>query len=643
MFDLFRSRAKAVRIMLTAILSVVAAAMVITLIPGFGGADFGANAQTLGEVAGEPITIAQLRTSMSQLARGADVRRDQLSSMLPVAFRNLVQERALLYEANRLGFNVTDEDLAGAIQSIPTFNRNGQFVGADEYRMILEQNGMTPAMFEQNVRKELVSGRLGAMVSRTVVVSDAEVDAVLKERHETATVQFVYIEPDTLLSQVTPSQEDVDRYYERAQNKVRIAESRDFDVVRISIEKAMAASPVSMNEVKAFYDANMEQWRLDEQVNLRHILLSTEGKSGEQKQELRKKAEGLLAQLKSGADFAKLARENSTDQASAKEGGELGWIFRGQTEPAFEQAAFALKPGGISDVVETVYGFHIIKSEGYEPAKVRTLDTVRDEIAGQLTRQRAMDLMQQTADRLRSQAIGNVGNLTAIVNAEPLAQLSSYTSIPNNAPVGSIGGALQLRQEMNDLAEGQVTSVSDAGGNSLAFAVVRKVNPDREATIEEVRARVTQSLKTQLATQLAEKKLFEAREAIVSGADLRTVARNMGLTFMEPPAFTRISAVEGIGNAGDIYTAFDQPVGGVIGPFRAATRMVVAKVIGKQGANLAEHAGERDQIRKQLGTVKSQERLQIYLEGVRLRLEKEGKIKIDNQKVTALMQGGLGL
>lgn len=643
MFDLFRSRAKAVRIMLGAILTVVAAAMVITLIPGFGGADFGASAQTLAEVAGEPITVNQLRTTMSQLARGTDMTPDRMSAMLPVAFRNLVQERALLYEANRLGFTVSDDDLVAAIRSIPAFNRNGQFVGADEYRMLLEQNGTSPTQFEGDLRRELIRGRLSAMISRTVVVSEEEVDEVLKERNEKVTVQYLYIDPQSLLSQITPTSEEIDTFYALAENKVRMPELRDFDVVRVSMERAMEASPVPMAEIKAYYDANMDRWRLDEQAKLRHILFSTEGKSAEQKAEIRKKAEAILAQARSGADFAKLARENSTDETTAKEGGDLGWIFRGQTEPPFEQVAFSLKPGSIGDIVETSYGFHIVKSEGFEPPRVRPLEAVRDEIAGSLSQQKATELMQQTVDRLRSQVIGNAGNIEAIVKAEPLAQFTRYAEIPNTAPVGSIAPNSMLRQEMNDLAEGQVTTVGEAGGNALAFAVVRRVQPDREATKEEAMERTISLIKDQTAKQMARRRLEEAKEAVDGGAEMRTVARNMGLTFGEAPPFTRISAAEGIGNVGEIYQAFDVPVGSTLPPFQSAARMFLVKVIGREEANLAELASTRDEVRKQLSSVKSQERLQLYLEGVRTRLEKEGKIKIDSQKVTAMMQGGTGI
>lgn len=643
MFDLFRSRAKAVRIMLGTILTVVAAAMVITLIPGFGGADFGASAQTLGEVAGEPITINHIQAAAEQMARGSDASRQQLATMYPIAFRNLIQERALLYEANRLGFGVSDEDLVAAIRAIPSFNQNGKFIGIDNYRLLLQQNGLSPSQFEDSLRKQIVSGRLSAMVARTVVVSNEEVDSALKERHETVSVQYLSLEPQMLMAQITPTDEEIEAFYALAENKIRFPETRDYDVVRVSMERAMEVSSVPLSEVRAYYDANLDRWRFDEQRKLRHILLSTEGKSEAERAELKTKAEDLLKQAQSGADFAVLARQHSTDQSSAAEGGDLGWIFRGQAEPSFEQVAFNLKVGEVGGVAETSYGYHVIKSEGSEPAKVKPFEEVRDEIAIQMTSEKATGLVQQTAERLRREVAANPDNVEAIVAAEPLAQLARYNAIGSAGAVGSIASGTPLRQEMNQLNVGEVTFAGEAGSNSMAFAIVRKIDPEREATKEEALVRIVSSLKGHQAGVLAQRRLEEAAEALQSGADIRAVARNMGLNYGEAPPFTRLAPAEGIGGAGELYQAFDMPVGGIVPPFRSGNRMYLVRVSGKQEANLAELASKREEIRKQLTAVKAQERLQIYLEGVQSRLEKEGRIKIDSQRVASLLQGGLGI
>lgn len=648
MFDLFRSRAKVVRIFLGAILTLVAAAMVITLIPGFGGVDFGANAQTLGEVAGDPITVSQLREAVEQLARqGRAMTPSQMASLYPVAFQNLVQERALLYEAEKLGFEVSDAELATMIRQMPAFSPGGQFIGLDQYRMLLEQNGTTPAQFEASVRKQIITNRLSAIVARSVVVGDADVDAMLHERNDTVTLEYVYLEPQNLLSQVTPSEEQIKQFYAQMANRTRMPERRDFDVVRVSLERAMESFRVSPEEIEAFYNANMDQWNVPAEVDLQHILFTTEGKTPEQKAALHKKAEEVLAQLRKGADFAKLAAQYSDDQSNKDKGGDLGIVRRGQTVPEFEKTAFDLKPGQISDVIETEYGYHIIRCKSRQEARVKPLAEVREQIASNLAQQKAADLVQSTAEKLYSEVVAKPDQLAEIVAKAPLAQLTSYKDIAPNMPAGNIAGNTPLMQEVNSSPAGHVTSVADIGGGAMAFAVIRKFEPSREATFEEARGSIVEALKNQMAGALAERKLLEVKEAVDGGASMKAVAsRHPGMTFGEAPPFTRISAAEGIGNVGEVYKAFDAKVGETLPPFRSSTRMYLVRVIAKKEANLADLAGEREETRKQLSAVKSQERVELYINGIRDRLEKEGKIKIDTKRLAALMQsansGGSG-
>lgn len=643
MFDLFRSRAKAVRIFLGAILMLVAAAMVITLIPGFGGADFGANAQTLGEVAGEPITVTQLREAVQQMARQGQVfSPEQMSSLYPVAFQNLIQERALLHEAKELGFDVSDEELATMIRQMPTFSPGGQFIGVAQYRMLLEQNGTNPAQFEANVRKQIITNRLTAIVARSVVVSPEEVDAALRERNDKVALEYAYIMPETLLSQVNPSEEEIKAFYNTVGDKTRVPEKRDVDIVRISLESAMEGFRVSPEEVSAFYNANMDQWNVESQLELQHILFTTEGKSEVEKAASRKKAEDVLAQLKGGADFAKMAATHSEDESNKNKGGDLGIVTRGQTVAAFEAAAFALQPGQLSSVVETEYGYHIIKMRARREARVKPLDEVREQIATNLARQKAAEMVQSAAERLRAAVVANPAQIVEIVAKEPLAQMATFQGISPNMSAGIIAGNTPLMQEVSSTPQGQVTNVADVGMGAMAFAVVKKFEPSREATFEEARGRILDALKNQMAGTLAERRLSEAKEAVDGGASLKVVAKNMGLTYGEAPPFTRISAAEGIGNAGEVYKAFDVKVGETLPPFRSASRMYLVRVTDKQEANLADFANEREELRKQLSAVKSQERVELYISGIRDRLQKEGKIKVDTTKLSQLMQAASG-
>jgi peptidyl-prolyl cis-trans isomerase D len=296
----------------------------------------------------------------------------------------------------------------------------------------------------------------------------------------------------------------------------------------------------------------------------------------------------------------------------------------------------------LSNVVETEYGYHIIKMRARREARVKPLDEVRDQIATNLARQKASELVQSTAERLRAAVVANPSQIVEIVAKEPMAQMATFQGISPNMSAGNIAGNTPLMQEVSSAPQGAVTNVADVGMGAMAFAVIRKFEPAREATYEEARGRILDALKNQLAGNLAERRLLEAKEAVDGGASLKVVAKNMGLTYGEAPPFTRISAAEGIGNAGEVYKAFDAKVGETLPPFRSANRMYLVRVTGKQEANLAELAGQREELRKQLSAVKSQERVELYLSGLRDRLQKQGKIKVDTTKLAQLMQAANG-
>jgi hypothetical protein len=251
-------------------------------------------------------------------------------------------------------------------------------------------------------------------------------------------------------------------------------------------------------------------------------------------------------------------------------------------------------------------------------------------------------MVQTAAERLRAAVVANPAQIAEIVAKEPLAQMATFQGISPNMSAGIIAGNTPLMQEVSSTPQGQVTNVADVGMGAMAFAVVKKFEPSREATFEEARGRILDALKNQMAGTLAERRLSEAKEAVDGGASLKTVAKNMGLTYGEAPPFTRISAAEGIGNAGEVYKAFDVKVGETLPPFRSASRMYLVRVTDKQEANLADFANEREELRKQLSAVRSQERVELYISGIRDRLQKEGKIKVDTTKLSQLMQAASG-
>lgn len=184
-----------------------------------------------------------------------------------------------------------------------------------------------------------------------------------------------------------------------------MAELRENSIVKKYLESRVKNAPVTDQAAKAFYDENQQQMKRPEQAHLRHILVRVpEGATPEQKQQARQKADGLLGRVKAGEDFAKLASENSDDPSSKERGGDLSWVTPGQTVEPFEKAAFALKPNGVSPVVESRFGFHIIQMLEHRPPGVVPFEQVKDRIGSVLKDKQTSEAVQAQVQTLRSKA-----------------------------------------------------------------------------------------------------------------------------------------------------------------------------------------------------------------------------------------------
>src|SRR5262249_30541579 len=180
----------------------------------------------------------------------------------------------------------------------------------------------------------------------------------------------VSITADAFRGQVTASDSDLSTYFDAHQADFKIPEKRRIRYMLVDVDAIRAKTVVPQADIERAYNASIEQYTTPEQIRASHILLKTEGKDDAA---VKTRAEELLKQAKAGADFAELAKKNSEDEASAKNGGDLDYFKRGRMVPEFEQVAFALQPGEISDVVKTSFGYHIIKLTDKKPGTTKPL------------------------------------------------------------------------------------------------------------------------------------------------------------------------------------------------------------------------------------------------------------------------------
>ena len=633
MFDLFRSRAKAVRILLGVMLGMVALSMLVYLIPGAGtttAAD--QNDQVVAEIGKDVLTLHDVELGIQSQLRTQQIPPDLVQVIIPQQVDQMVEERAIAYEAKRLGFDVSDRDLANAIRSTQFGTLTPQ-----QYRDAIEQQmGETVGEFENNMRSGLALNALESIAIEGAVVSPTEVEAEYRRRNEKVKLEYLGFDPAKLASEIKPTPEQLKAYYDRNKNFFTQPETRDVQLIVADQAQVGQSIQVSDAQVESYYNSHKDQYRTPERVQARHILIKTTGKTPAEITQLKAKADDLLKQIKGGADFAKLAQTNSEDPGSAAKGGDLGWIVRGQMVKNFEDTVFSLKPKEISDVITTEYGFHIIQVMEREPARLRTLVEVKPEIVGNLRNQQVFDLMQNLADQAHAELVKAPQNARQIADKFKL-QFVPVDKFKQGDTVATLGTDPQAPAVIMSLKKGEVSTVMQAG-NKLVVAEVTDIHPSHPAEYGEVEAQVRGQYSQQQGMQLVADKAKKAADLLkTNGGDLKAAAKTLGVEVKSTDFFARNGAAEGIGAASYLGDAFDKPVGSIIGPINSGTQTLVAKVAQRQEPDMSKLAQERDALVLALKGKKTAERQVMLRDSILSTLIQQGKVKMHRDVINRLI------
>lgn len=626
MFDLFRSREKSVRYLLSGILGIIALSMVITLIPGIT-TPTRTDDPTVAEIAGEKITIRQVQNEISRQLRGKQIPAAMVQIYAPEIIDTMITERAIAYEAKRLGFEITDQTLAAALQTmIPRMFVNGQ-LDKNAYQQVLAEQGLTIAEFETNIRKGMMLTALQNIALEGIFVPPTEVEQEFRRRNERIKIEYIALMPERLRSQVTATTEELKAYFNSNRAGFTYPEKRSFQIL-VSDPARMAASiTIPEATLKQLYDSQKDRFRVNERVRGRHILLKTTGKSKEEVAKIQAKAEGLLKQVKGGADFAEIAKKNSEDEGSAVRGGDLGWFERGQMVKPFEQAAFSLKPNEISNLVTTEYGFHIVQVQEKQEAHMQSFDEVKGMLADELRRQMVNEKVQTSIDQARTAILKTPQQILQIAQQFNLVMIPVEKAGPDDTLPG-IGSVKEFSIAVAGTKKGDASPVQNLPGNRLAFAYVSDVFPSRPAEFEEAEPSIRDKFLNQRAQKLAADKLAQASQEVKAGEkDLGKLAKALGLEIRTSNMFGRSEPVEGLGTGSQVEEAFARPVGTVVGPLSIAGQQVILKVVDKQEADMSKLAAERDGIITGLKQKRSTERKDLLFDSIMSRLIKEGKVK----------------
>jgi hypothetical protein len=305
----------------------------------------------------------------------------------------------------------------------------------------MQRPPLTPADFEESIRKQLTVEKLRSSLTEWLSVADTDLEQEYRRRNDKVKLAVVTLTADSLRGQVTASDADVASYFDAHKEEFKIPEKRKIRYLLVDIDALRAKVVVPAAEIERAYNNSVEQYSTPEQVRASHILLKTEGKDDAT---VKAKAEQLLKQAKAGADFADLAKKNSEDEASAKNGGDLDYFGRGRMVPEFDQAAFAMQTGQISDLVKTQYGYHIIKLTDKKTATTRPLAEVRQLLGklreGSPSASGALPRRRRPARRKRPRSSSTASRPTAGASSSARTRMRSIVACARrrSAPTTSI-------------------------------------------------------------------------------------------------------------------------------------------------------------------------------------------------------------
>jgi peptidyl-prolyl cis-trans isomerase D len=637
MFDLFRSREKSVRILLGGLLVVVALSMLTYLVPSY---NTGATASDLvvATVGNDTITQQDVQRVVQTTMRGRQLPPDLVPTYLPSLIDQMVTERALAYQAEKLGFRVSDDDVRNAIQqTIPNLFPDGKFVGKDTYAAMLAQENLTIPQFEADLRRQILINRLRGVALEGTIVTNDEIARSYQERNEKAKLQWVKLTGDKYKNEIQPTVEDMQTYFKA--NQARYQEPPKKNLVLLIADQAKITESLNPTDadLQKLYNQSQEQYRVPERVEARHILLKTQGKPASDDPKIKAQAEDIVKQIRAGGNFADLAKKYSEDPGSAVKGGDLGWIQRGQTVPDFEKTAFALKPSETSGLVKTEYGYHIIQVSAHENAHLQPFDQVKAQLATEWKNARVNQAMQQISDRVQT-ALQNDTAHPEKVAAEFGMQMTRADGVAAGKPAPEIGTNADFDQSIADVPAGKVSQPVALPGNKLALALVTAVTPARPSTFDEAKDQIRDAIvQARLTTAVQQHAKELADKAQAAGGDLAKAAKSMGLEVKTSEEFTRTANVDGVGPASYVQDAFSKPEGTLIGPIGVPDGTVVAKVAAKVPADPSQLAVQRSTIRDELKSQKARDRNTLFEAGVRDEMKRQGKLKYHQDVINRIV------
>lgn len=450
----------------------------------------------------------------------------------------LIADTLVLQKAQELGLRVSDKQIREAIVQMPEFQTAGSFDN-ERYLMLLRQNGFQPASFSDYMRQQMTREQLARAVSASDFALPAEVTLANALQQQTRNADYLIVDSAPFASEVELSDEEVNTFYEANLAQFDTQEKVNIAYVVLSVDDLKGDVTVSDEDVEQYYTENNLLYKTAEERRVSHIIIEF----GDDEAAAKAKAEALVAELANGADFATLAQENSDDTFTAENGGDLDFITAGMMDEAFDDAAFSLaQVGDVSDVVETEFGYHIIKLTDIKPEEVTPLAEVSEEIRNQLATDKATDRfysLQNDMANLAFEVPDTLEDVAGVAN-KPVKETGLVSAQLVPAPL-NVPAVTSRVFDPAFIEEGLNSDLIELDDDTIAFVRIAEHEPQRTQSLDEVRTRILAQLRAEKAQQAAADWATNVVEQIKAGETPSLELGDVTLSWESKEALTRTS------------------------------------------------------------------------------------------------------
>lgn len=570
--------------MIKGILWMIVLAFVGTIFYSWGmGGPVEGRSGILGTVNGKNITLAEYDRSFDNLV---SFYRDQFQGRFSEdmiekmdlknsALEALIQKKLLLMEAEKQGIQISDAELADRILTNPNFQREKKFSRA-LYDRFLTFNRMTAQEFEENQRQFLLMEKIETFIKNNTQVSDSEVEEAWAKENRKVKIKYVEFSKDYYQSQINPTDEQLKQYFE--------AHTRDFEVplqvkaefVKLTPDQVIEEIKIYDEDIKDYYESNQAEYLVKKRYKAKHILVRTElntlggddlstdekeKRLNESDAKAKTKAEGILKQIREeGKSFEDMAKEHSDDKMSGAKGGDLGQFPKGTMVPEFEAALETMKPGDISDPVQTAFGFHLIKLEEAHPQRMKPLEEVKEEIVEKLKKMKATQRIRRIAKKIYQDAEKDQDLSRAAQKHGQSTKTTGFFSGKDH-DIPEIGVVPEFFNTAFTLQDNVISNPINTFEATYLMKVVER-KPPFVPDFEDVKAEVKEAFMQSRHLEVTKAKWEQMAKDLAKDGNLETLAGANTLTVEETPFFSQVDSIPGIGNIQSIKArAFDTAPG----------------------------------------------------------------------------------